>query len=316
MTGDITTIFYPDTLPYSHKGRAVALGFFDGIHLGHKQIIRKTVKEACLQDLTSTVITFTNFRKGENGLLTTVEEKREILSGLGVDELLVLDFDEVKNMSAEDFLNEIIKVKLSARALFAGSDYRFGKNASGDAAMLQRFGDETSTEVTIFEPVGFGEQNRRLSSTWLREVVNDADMELYSSLTGGTNFSYQGKVLHGKELGRRMGTPTANIEVPEEKIKARFGVYVSRIILGSRKLYGVTNVGMRPSVDDGGTVNAETFIFDFDDDIYGARIKVELLGFIRPEVRFDSIEALSRQIASDKESAKTWLVKRGIINRI
>lgn len=314
MNGNLTTVCYLDTLPYLHRGRAVALGFFDGIHSGHKQIIRQAVKTAALEGLTSTVMTFINFDKNGDGVLTTIEEKREILSGIGVDELLVLDFDEVKNMEAGSFLYEILLMKLNSIALFAGNDYRFGKDASGDADLLRSFGDGHGIGVTIFEDKLYGSEGRRLSSTWLRETVAEGDMELYAKLCGGSSFSYSGMVVEGKQLGRQLGFPTANINIAGDKIRVRRGVYVSRVMLGSRKLYGVTNVGLRPTVTDGEVSDiAETYIFDIDEDLYGARIKVELLSFVRPERRFDSVEELSRQVSLDKESAKTWLLKRGII---
>ena len=315
MTGNLTTVCYLDTLPYLHKGRAVALGFFDGIHMGHKQIIRQTVKTAALNGLTSTVMTFINFDKSGEGLLTTIEEKREILSGLGVDELLVLDFDSVKDMKAEDFLYEIILMKLNSVALFAGNDYRFGQKASGDSELLRSFGESRGMDVNIFEDKLYGEEGRRLSSTWLREAVTEGNAELYAELCGGTPFSYSGMVVHGRQLGRELGFPTANINIPEDKIRVKRGVYVSRVMLGSRKLYGVTNVGLRPTVNDLSEVTdvAETYIFDTDEDLYGARIKVELLNFIRPEQKFGSVEELAEQVNDDKESAKTWLSKRGII---
>lgn len=315
MNGSHTTVCYLDTLPYLHKGRAVALGFFDGIHLGHKEIIRKTVKAAVLNGMTSTVMTFINFDKNNEGLLTTVEEKRMILSELGVDELLVLDFNAVKDMPAEDFLNEIILMKLNSCELFCGTDYRFGKNASGDAELLKSFGEGQGIEVTVFEDKLYGSSRRRLSSTWLRETVCEGDVELYSKLTGGTAFSYSGMVVTGRQLGRELGFPTANIEIPENKIRVRRGVYVSRIMLGSRKCYGVTNVGLRPTVNDSENVSdvAETYIFDLDEDLYGARIKVELLSFVRPEQKFGSVTELAKQVECDKESAKTWLAKCGII---
>ena len=314
MNNTLTTVCYLDTLPFLHKGRAVALGFFDGIHTGHQQIIRQTVKTAALEGLTSTVMTFISFNKTDDGVLTTIEEKREILSGLGVDELLVLDFTAVKDMAAEDFLYEIILVRLSAQAVFAGTDYRFGKNASGDAQLLEKFGQEKGIEVSIFEDKLYGEEKRRLSSTWLREAAAQGDVELYSKLCGGKNFSYSGIVVHGNQLGRQLGFPTANLLIPEDKFKVRRGVYVSRVMLGSRKLYGVTNVGLKPTVNEDETLQtAETFIFGFDEDIYGARIKVELLSFVRPECKFNSVDGLKAQVEQDKQTAKTWLSKSGII---
>lgn len=314
MNNTITTVCYLDTLPFLHKGRAVALGFFDGIHSGHQQIIRQTVKTAVLEGLTSTVMTFINFNKSGDGVLTTVEEKRALLSELGVDELLVLDFAKVKDMSAGDFLYEIILVRLGAQAVLAGTDYRFGKNASGDAELLKKFGQEKGIDVSIFEDKLFGEQKRRLSSTWLREAAGRGDVELYAKLCAGKPFAYEGKVSHGNQLGRKLGFPTANIIIPEDKFTVRRGVYVSRVILGKDKFYGVTNVGLKPTVNESGTEQTvETFIFGFDEDIYGARIKVELLSFVRPECKFGSVDELKARVEQDKESAKTWLAKSGII---
>ena len=308
-----TDVFYLDTLPYLHGGRAVAIGFFDGIHTGHLDIIRKTVKTAVLEGMTSTVQTFINFGKSEEGVLTSIEEKKEILSALGVDEMLVLDFNAVKNMSPEVFCDEILNMKMSARALFAGEDYRFGKDASGDVNALKAFTDRTGADLTVFKDKLYGEEQRRISSTWLRECLDEGKPDLYRELCGGRPFSYSGMVVMGNQLGRQLGFPTANIEVPEQKIKVKRGVYVSRVMLGSNKLYGVTNVGVKPTVDDASNVLAETYIYNFDDDIYGARIKVELLDFLRPEQKFDSVEALKEAVEEDKLTAKTILAKSGII---
>ena len=308
-----TDVFYLDTLPYLFNGRAVALGFFDGIHMGHLDIIRKTVKTAVIEGMTSTVQTFINFGKSEEGVLTTIEEKREILSALGVDEMLVLDFNAVKNMSPELFCDEILNMKMSSRALFAGEDYRFGKDASGDKDALKAFADRIGADLTIFKDKLYGDEQRRISSTWLREALCDGKPELYSALCAGRPFSYSGMVVKGNQLGRKLGFPTANIEVPEDKLKVKRGVYASRVMLGSNKLYGVTNVGVKPTVDDASPVIAETFIFNFDDDIYGARIKVELMEFLRPECKFDSVDALKTAVEGDKDNAKTILAKSGII---
>lgn len=310
-----TSVCYLDTIPYLHKGRAVALGFFDGIHAGHSRIIRKTVRKASLNGLTSCVQTFVNFNKGGSGLLTTVEEKREILSSMGVDELLVLDFNSVRDIPADRFMSEILNMKLTSCHLSAGRDFRFGSGAAGDAALLEEYGRMTGIEVEIFEDEVYGDDGRRISSTWLRECLERGDVELYSRLCEGRCFSYSGIVRQGKKLGRALGFPTANLELPGDKFRVRRGVYASRISLGSRKLYGVTNVGMRPTVDDNGAPTIETYIFDFEEEIYGARAKVELISFIRPELRFDSVGELRDQVMTDKETAKTELMKRGIIFR-
>ena len=144
--------------------------------------------------------------------------------------------------------------------------------------------------------------------------VRKGQVDLAASLMGGRPFSYSGIVIKGRQLGRTLGFPTANIEVPEDKITVRRGVYASLTHIGSSVYPSVTNVGKRPTFDDGDFDNAETHIFDFDEDIYGARIKVDLLFFVRPEMRFDGIEALSAQVESDKIMAKTYHAKSGMMS--
>jgi len=308
-----TAVYFLDTLPYSFKGRAVALGLFDGIHQGHINIIKKMVRTAALEGLTSCVQTFINFDKAGTGLLTTVEEKREILSTLGVEELIVLDFKSIKDMSAQSFCDDILKMRIGAVSLFAGSDYRFGYKASGNVDLLKEFALNNGYDVEIFDDMLFGDTNRRMSSTWLREALSDGDVALVRELCGNRPFSYSGIVVEGNKLGRTMGFPTANIIVPEDKFVVRRGVYASRIILGSSKFYGVTNIGLRPTVGDLTNDVVETFIFDFDDDIYGARIKVELLNFIRPEKKFNSFDELIGEVEANKVQAKTFFANEGII---
>lgn|GEM_PF-614220 len=308
-----TTVYYLDTLPYSHQSRAVALGFFDGIHTGHEAIIRKCVKTAALNGIKSTVMTFINFDRDQRGCLTTIEERREILSSFGVDELLVLDFSEISDMESEDFLSTIIRMKLSSGFVFAGSDYRFGAKAKGDVSALRKFCEENAIECEIFDDMNFGDTGRRISSTWLKEALEEGDAGLYASLCSGRPFSYSGMVVPGNKLGRTMGFPTANIEIAGDKFKARFGVYVSRIKIGKSVFYGMSNIGLRPTVGDLTTAICESNIFDFDDDIYGARITVELLDFIRPEKKFDSLEELTGEIEANKVQAKTYLINSGII---
>lgn len=308
-----TAVYFLDTLPYTFKGRAIALGLFDGIHQGHINIIRKMVRYAALNGLTSCVQTFINFDKAGKGLLTTVEEKRDILSSLGVEELLVLDYKAIKSMSADDFCNDILKLRAGGVSFFAGIDYRFGSNASGNSETLKAFANDNGYDVEIFDDMLFDDTNRRMSSTWLREALSNGDVNLVRKMCGNRPFSYSGIVIEGNKLGRTMGFPTANILVPEDKFVVRRGVYASSVVLGSRKLYGITNVGLRPTVGDLVRDVVETYIFNFDDDIYGARIKVELLDFIRPEKKFDSFEMLKNEVEANKVQAKTFFINEGII---
>lgn len=309
-----TVKFYLDTLPFEIKGRAVALGLFDGIHEGHAQIIRKAVKAAKQNGMLSSVMTFSGNIKGQSRSITTIEERLEILSGFGVDEMIVLDFEKIKDMEPEDFCMNILKLNLNARALFAGDDFRYGKGAKGTIEDLKKFGSKYDVAVKIFREKLLDGTDRRISSSWIREALEVGQVELASDLMGGRPFSYSGIVVKGRQLGRTLGFPTANIEVPEDKITVRRGVYASLTHIGSAAYPSITNVGKRPTFDDGDFDNAETHIFDFDEDIYGARIKVDLLSFIRPEMRFDGIEALSAQVEADRLKTKTYHIKSGMMS--
>ncbi|SMC73119.1 riboflavin kinase / FMN adenylyltransferase [Oscillospiraceae bacterium] len=311
---DKTVKVYLDTMPFKIEGRAVALGLFDGIHEGHAQIIRKTVKAAKQNGMLSSVMTFSGNIKGSSKSVTTLEERLDILSEFGVDEMVVLDFAKIKDMEPQDFCMNILKLGMNAKALFCGDDFRYGKGAAGTTEDLKAFGREYDVAVKVFDAKLLDGTDRRISSSWIREALEEGDVELASDLMGGRPFSYSGVVIKGRQLGRTLGFPTANIEIPEDKITVRRGVYASLAHIGSKVYPSITNVGKRPTFDDGDFDNAETHIFDFDEDIYGARIKVDLLSFVRPEMKFDDIEALSKQVESDKIMAKTYHAKSGIMS--
>ena len=291
-----------DDLPFMPHGRAVALGLFDGVHEGHISVIKDTVRYAAANGLVSCVQTFINMPKSSSRELTTVEEKLEILTSLGADEMLVLDYNSVCDVAAEDFISDYILVRMGADTVFCGEDFRFGKGAEGDIRLLESSCSDLGIGVNIIKEKM--RDGRIVSSTWLRELLSEGNAEEYAKLTGGRYFSYSGVVVHGKQLGRLLGFPTANILIPEDKYTVRRGVYASRVTLGSRVLYGVTNIGLRPTVEDADADICETYIFDFDEDIYGARIKVDLLCFIRPETRFGSREELAAGVEADKVRAR------------
>lgn len=303
-----------DTIPFVHTGRTAALGYFDGIHIGHQEIIRKAVRSAKLAGIPSLLQTFTGFSKCAGRCLTTTEEKLEILTDMGVDEMLVIDFTEdFRNLTPKQFCDNVIRSCINAAGVFVGDDYRFGCKAEGDVAFLEEYGARHGIGIRVFPEKRLEGSERRVSSSWMREALENGDASLYMKLSGGRAFSYQGRVVRGKQLGRQLGFPTANILIPEDKFIVRRGVYVSRVIIG-REVYGaVTNVGLRPTVDDSPADTVETFIFDFDEDIYGAQIKVELLEFLRPETRFPGREALIEAVERNKIQAKTYLEQSGII---
>lgn len=297
-----------DNLPFIPGGRVMALGMFDGFHQGHTDIIKSAVRLAERSGLLTCVQTFRGLGKnGEDRLLYTMEERVRMLEELGVDEMLVLNFPQVKDMSPEEYCEQILKMRTGAAALFIGHDYRFGKDAAGDEFMLKQFASENRISLRVISDRVLEGTDRRISTTWLREALSEGDVELAAKMCEGRKFYYTGRVVHGKQAGRNMGFPTANLEIPEDKFVVRRGVYCSRITLGNRVLYGVTNIGRRPTVEDAVNDVAETFIFDFNEDIYGATIKVELLKFLRPEQAFSSVDELINAVEDNKLQAREFI---------
>lgn len=294
-------------LPLGTKGRVIALGMFDGLHSGHMDIIRKAVSVAERDGLTSTVQTFKNLFKQDSKTLYTAEERLNLVSRTGADELLVLDFDEVKDMEPEDYLQNVLLYRCIADTLIMGEDYRFGKDAKGDVAMIKEFAKENGIRVIVVKDHLLEGTDRKISTTWLRDALTEGNVDLARSLCGGRNYVYSGRCVKGKQLGRSMGFPTANIVVPEEKFVVRRGVYVSRDRLGQRILYGVTNIGRRPTLEDAVNDVVETFIFDFDEDIYGANLEIELMHFLRPESKMTSKEELINAVNLNKEQALEYI---------
>lgn len=294
-------------LPLGTKGRVIALGMFDGLHLGHLDIIRKAVSVAERDGLTSTVQTFRNLFKQDSKTLYTAEERLDLISRTGADELLVLDFDEVKDMEPEDYLKNVILYRCVADTLIMGEDYRFGKDARGDVAMIKEFAKANDIRVIVVKDHLLEGTDRKISTTWLRDALAEGDADLARDLCGGRNYIYSGRCVQGKQMGREMGFPTANIIVPSDKFVVRRGVYVSRVRLGQRILYGVTNIGRRPTLEDAVNDVVETYIFDFDEDIYGAKLEVELMHFLRPESKMTSKEELIDAVNLNKAQALEYV---------
>lgn len=303
----VCTSYTIDDLPLETRGRVMALGLFDGLHIGHLDIIKKAVVTAERDGLTSTVMTFSNLFKTENKPLYTPEERLNIVGNAGADELLILDFEKVKDMEPEDFLRDILMNRCIADTLIMGEDYRFGKNARGDVAMIKEFAKANGLRAIVVKDRFFEESDRKISTTWLRDVLAEGDVDLARKLCGGRDYSYSGYCVKGKQLGRTMGFPTANLIVPDNKFTVKRGVYVARILLGQRVLYGVSNIGRRPTLEEAVNDVVETFIFDFDEDIYGAKLTVELLHFLRAEVKMTSKEELIEAVNCNKEQALDYI---------
>ncbi len=294
------------------KGRVIALGFFDGVHLGHREIIRKTVESAEENGLIASVLTFKNFKLKDPTELRSYDEKLQIFKGLGVHQVISLDFDMIKDMEAEVFVDEVLYKELNAKVLVSGTDYTFGKNAVGNADLLKSLSLQRGIETLIVPDVFF--ENEKCSSTLIRNLLSDGDVDKANVLLGGESFSYEGTVVRGKMLGSTLGFPTANLPIPSDRFKPKFGVYITLTTLDGVKYKSISNLGLRPTVEDSDNVNIETFIYGHEGELYGKKIKVELLGFVRPEQKFSSVDELKEQVESDKKKVAILWEKGKILN--
>lgn len=287
-------------------GTCVALGNFDGIHLGHQKIINSCVEEAKKDGLVSIVWSFRrhpeHIMKGNfsSGNIISNRDKENILQEMGVSHLILEDFERVRDLSPEAFCEEILLRRLSAVKVFCGFNFRFGKNGNGDASFLKKYLEKYGVEVFASDAVCF--DGETVSSTRIRRLLGEGKVEEAGELLGRP-YSICFPVLHGKHLGARIGFPTLNQVFPEEYVTPKKGVYAVRVSFDGEEHFGVCNVGSRPTVDSDDRILAETHLFDFNGDLYGKKARVEFHKFIRPEVRFASVEELKVQIGKDREEA-------------
>jgi len=289
---------------------AVTIGAFDGVHRGHQEVLAHLKREADTRSLATTVITFEPlpgeflFPDRAPPRLMTFREKFTALADQGIDNLLCLRFNNrLRTMSPRAFVEDIFVKGLNARYIAFGDDFRFGKDRAGDLDFTQSLAQEFDYEVvptSTFDMAG-----ERVSSTRIRKTLLDADFSKAADLLGKP-FKLSGKVLKGKQLGRTIGSPTANIALKRVKSPLH-GVYAVRVSGGGlSSAAGVANVGVRPTVNDGTLANLEVHLFDFDGDLYGERLSVEFMTKLRDEKKFESLDALKAAIAADQQAARAW----------
>lgn len=272
---------------------AAALGSFDGLHLGHRQVIGNTLSAPGLRPA---VITFqqnpsVSLQKKPVPLLITNEQKLALLEEMGVEVVYLLPFDRIRDMEPEDFVEALYRV-CRIRALSCGFNFRFGKNGRGDAGLLKELCREKGIELSVTPPVSVAGET--VSSTRIRACLEQGDVQQAGQLLGRP-FGYDFEVTHGRQLGRTWGTPTINQPFPQGYVLPRFGVYASLVEVEGQKYYGVTNIGVKPTVGSDCALS-ETWIPEFSGDLYGKKVPVELLDFIRPERKFDSLDQLKNEI--------------------
>lgn len=292
-----------------HRGSVVTIGSFDGVHLGHKAIIRQVKEQAALHRLASVAMTFEpqphEYFSGDKApaRLMRVRDKARALFAAGIDRVLCLSFNrKFASMTAEAFVKEILVEGLGVKFLVVGDDFRFGCDRSGDYDFLvaagRRYGFEVSDTPTLML------DGERISSTRIRAALEANQFELANRLLG-RDYTINGKVIHGQKLARQWGVPTANVQLCRYRSPLA-GVFAVTVQLSDRAINGVANVGMRPTIGGFAKPILEVHLFEFDENLYGQVLAVEFKHKIRDEEKFDSLNLLKEQILLDRETAKQW----------
>lgn len=279
----------------------VTVGKFDGLHKGHQKILNVMV-DLKLEGYQSVLFTFKRapkevLNKEKMEYILTQKEKEEFLENRGVDYYIEYPCDEnVLNTPAEDFIKNILVEKIGAKVIVCGTDFRFGRNREGDIYLLKALQKQLGYEVIVLDKLQYG--NADISSSRIREAALKGDILLVNELLG-YNYTVIGEVVHGNKIGRTMGFPTANIVADDNKLLPPFGVYYTKVEIDGKYYKGITNVGKKPTISDKNPVNVETHILGYDGDLYGKILEVEFLKYVRPEMKFESVEVLEKQIKTD-----------------
>lgn len=291
----------------------VTIGNFDGVHLGHQMLFTEVANRACKRQGTSLAITFEPhplriLRPGGIKLISSCEQKIELIRMAGIEALLVVPFThEFAATTAEHFVDDILIRRIGVKELVVGYDYAFGKGRTGDINFLKRQGEQKGFPVTVVE--AYYLEGVLVSSTKIRQLVAEGAVDEARKLLGRP-YQIRGEVQVGKQRGgKEVGYPTANLRIDPEDLVPRHGVYVSQVICEGKCYGGVLNIGHNPTFGEQDLV-AETHIFDFNQDIYGKPIKVNLLQFLRSEKKFSGIEELASQIGRDVLTAKQVLAEQ------
>ena len=284
----------------------VTLGKFDGLHLGHKELINEVltcnglIKVLFTFDVNPFGRLFDNSMK----VIDTNEERKLLVKDFGLDYMINFPFTkETINTSADDFIEKIIHNKLGAKKLVVGTDFRFGRDRLGDVKLLEKRSKDFNYELKVIEKkVMYGEE---ISSTRIRELIKKGNIKIANDLLGRA-FSFSGEIIHGNNIGHTVGMPTINIKPDENKLLPPFGVYASDTELDGKIYRGITNIGVKPTISENNAVGVETWLFGLNEDVYGHFAKVNLLDFIRPEIKFASLEEVKKQVNIDVIKAKEF----------
>lgn len=280
----------------------LTIGNFDGVHLGHQALLADLIRLARQDDTRSVLLSFSPnpkvFFSGEKGFyLSTPGEKTALLSRLGIDDVLIIAFErKLANMAATDFMAELTR-RINLKGFVVGEDFVFGHNRQGTTEVLAEFCEKQGIPFVVFPELMM--DGEPVSSTRIRRALNDGKVDEARRLLGRP-YAMCAKVISGEQIGKSIGVPTANLELDPDKFLPKRGVYATIAHLREKDYPAVTNVGVRPTFSEQEIVSVETLILDFNDDIYGEELRVEFIQCLRPEQKFDGVQALTQQIEKDK----------------
>jgi len=290
----------------------LTIGNFDGVHRGHQALLERLMAKARSLSLPAVVLTFEPHPRElfapdqAPARLTSLREKLKLMERCGVDRVYVCHFNaRFAALSAEDFIERILVRGLAVRHLFVGDDFLFGKGRRGDFALLQGAGQVHGFGVEAMHTIEW--QGERVSSSFVREVLAEGDIEHAARLLGRA-YCISGRVVHGEKIGRQLGYPTANVQLKRKRLPLA-GVFVVRVDgIAAQSLPGVSSLGVRPTIGAGLKPVLEVHLLDFEQSLYGAHVSVNFLHKLRDEVRYDSLDALKAQIARDVENSRTYFL--------
>ncbi|MDR7209521.1 bifunctional riboflavin kinase/FAD synthetase [Flavobacterium piscis] len=295
----------------STKKTILTLGTFDGVHIGHKKILERITQNTENGKYESLVLTFFPHprmvlqEKSEIKLLNTISEKSKLLEATGIENLVIHPFNEsFSRLTAEEFVHSILVDQFHIHKIIIGHDHRFGRNRTANIDNLIAFGAEYGFEV---EQISAQEiQDVSVSSTKIRKALQDGNMSLANDYLGYTYFM-TGEVVKGKQLGRTIGFPTANIQIEEDyKLIPKNGVYIVKTYINKKEVFGMMNIGFNPTVN-GQKQTIEVNLFDFDSNIYNQRLEISLLKYLREEQKFSSVDLLTNQLNQDRKTALSFI---------
>ena len=289
------------------KPLVAAIGFFDGIHKGHQQLIKETIKQGKMKKVETALITFSPspisvLKNTNEELLTTLKEREKLAKKFKVDNFIVLKFNKkLSYLSPDDFYSKVIK-KLNIKHLVCGEDFRYGKKGAGSVETLEKI-DELS--LSVISDFKFNDQ--RISSTRIKKMLKEKKVQKANEMLG---YSYQlsGYVMHGRKKGRTIGFPTLNLQVEKSKFIPKDGVYIGITEIKGREYASTINIGHNPTINTVNHKSIESYVHDYDQNTYGQKVTFKLLEYIREEIKFKNVEQLISQMNKDIEKTKKYIL--------